>query len=47
MTPAQRDRWLTHMMAAVDTLGLPPAHDLVLRDYLERAAHSLVNQFDD
>ncbi|HET7279423.1 MAG TPA: globin [Dermatophilaceae bacterium] len=47
VTPAQRDRWLTHMMAAVDTLGLPPAHDLVLRDYLERAAHSLVNQFDD
>ena len=47
VTPAQRDRWLTHMMAAVDTLGLPPANELLLRDYLERAAHSLVNAFDE
>ncbi len=47
VTPTQRDRWLTHMLAAVDTLDLPPAHDLVLRDYLERAAHSLVNAADD
>ena len=43
VTPAQRDRWLTHMMAAVDTLDLAPANDLLLRDYLERAAHSMVN----
>ena len=43
VTPAQRDRWLSHMMAAVDTLDLPPANDLLLRDYLERAAHSMVN----
>jgi hemoglobin len=47
VTPAQRDRWLTHMMAAVDTLGLPPANDLVLRDYLERAAQSMVNSLED
>jgi hemoglobin len=47
VTPAQRDRWLRHMMAAVDTLGLAPADDLLLRDYLERAAHSLVNSLDD
>ena len=45
-TPAPRDRWLLHMMAAVDTLDLPPANDLLLRDYLERAAHSLVNSLD-
>ena len=38
---------LTHMLAAVDTLALPPADDLLLRDYLERAAHSLVNSFED
>ena len=43
VTPAQRDRWLSHMMAAVDTLDLAPANDLLLRDYLERAAHSMVN----
>lgn len=39
-----RDRWLTHMLAAVDTLDLDEAHDLVLRDYLTRAAYSLVNR---
>jgi hemoglobin len=47
VTPAQRDRWLKHMMAAVDTLDLAPAEELLLRDYLERAAHSLVNAFED
>jgi hemoglobin len=47
VTPAQRDRWLQHMMAAVDTLDLAPANDLLLRDYLERAAHSLVNTLED
>ena len=47
VTPAQRDRWLLHMMAAVDSLELAPAHDLLLRDYLERAAHSMVNSFED
>ena len=47
VTPVQRDRWLHHMMAAVDTLDLPPANDLLLRDYLERAAHSMVNSLDD
>jgi len=47
VTPAQRDRWLHHMMAAVDTLALAPADDLLLRDYLERAAHSLVNSLEE
>ena len=47
VTPTQRDRWLHHMMAAVDTLDLAPADDLILRDYLERAAHSLVNSLEE
>jgi Truncated hemoglobins len=47
VTPAQRDRWLTHMMAAVDTLDLAPANDLILRDYLVGAAQSMVNSLDD
>ena len=47
ITPAQRDRWLSHIMAAVDSLDLAPAHDLILRDYLEKAAQSLVNSLDD
>src|SRR6478752_9628353 len=46
VTPAQRDRWLLHMMAAVDSIDLPPANDLLLRDYLERAAYSMVNSLD-
>lgn len=46
VTPAQRDRWLLHMLAAVDTLQLDPVHDTVLRDYLTRAAYSLVNALD-
>lgn len=47
ITPTQRDRWLSHMMAAVDTLNLSPANDLILRDYLNGAADSMVNALDD
>ena len=43
VTPDQRDRWLRHMMAAVDTLDLTPQQDDALRDYLTRAAYMLVN----
>ena len=42
-----RDRWLHHMREAVDELALPPLHASVLWDYLERAAHSMVNAMDD
>jgi hemoglobin len=38
-----RDRWLRHMRAALDALDLAPLHEAMLWDYLERAAHSLVN----
>jgi truncated hemoglobin YjbI len=43
VTPAARDRWLAHMRAGVDELALAPELDAMLWDYLERAAHSLVN----
>ena len=46
VTPDMRDRWLLHMMDAVDDLALDPAHDAMLRDYLTRAAYSLVNTLD-
>ncbi|XVU30396.1 globin [Actinoplanes sp. CA-054009] len=40
---AARDAWLKHMRDAVDSLELPkPLHDQ-LWDYLERAAHFMVN----
>jgi len=47
VTLTQRDRWLKHMMAAVDSLDLDPANDLILRDYFDRAAQSLVNSLED
>ena len=43
VTPGARDRWLAHMRTAVDGLGLAPAQHAQLWDYLERAAHSMVN----
>lgn len=47
VNPDARDRWLLHMRAAVDSLGLAPLHHAQLWDYLERAAHSMINTFDD
>jgi hemoglobin len=47
VTIAQRDRWLTHMMAAVDSLDLTPENDRILRDYFDQAAQSLVNSLED
>ena len=39
-----RDRWLRHMRDAVDALELPPRQHAALWDYLERAAHAMVNR---
>jgi truncated hemoglobin YjbI len=47
VNPDARDRWLAHMKAAVDSAGLAPLHQATLWDYLERAAHSLVNTFEE
>ena len=47
VTPHMRDRWLHHMREAVEELALPPLHASVLWDYLERAAHSMVNAMED
>ncbi|WP_349361719.1 globin [Paenarthrobacter sp. PH39-S1] len=43
VTPQARDRWLLHMRAGVDAVNLPPLYEATLWDYLERAAHSMVN----
>jgi len=40
----ERDWWLSHMRTALDELELDPASDKLLWEYLEMAAHSLVNQ---
>ncbi|MFE1644973.1 globin [Microbacterium sp. P01] len=46
VNPDARDRWLSHMRAAVDALDLPPLHEATLWDYLNRAAHAMVNTFE-
>lgn len=47
VNPAQRDRWLHHMRDAVDELHLPPLYESELWAYLERAAHAMVNTFEE
>ena len=47
VNPAARDRWLTHMREAVDSLDLPPLQHETLWNYLERAAHAMVNTFEE
>ena len=44
---AERDAWLRHMRAAVDSLELSPEHDAALWGYLEMAALSMQNRFAD
>ena len=46
VNPDARDRWLSHMRAAVDGLGLSQLHEATLWDYLERAAFAMVNTFE-
>jgi hemoglobin len=47
VNPAARDAWLRHMRDAVESLDLDPQHEATLWAYLERAAFSLVNTFED
>lgn len=47
INPAARDRWLLHMRDAVDSLGLSPLQDATLWAYLDRAAHAMVNTFEE
>jgi len=46
VNPDARDRWLVHMRAALDEVGLSPLHEETLWDYLSRAAHAMVNTFE-
>ena len=45
--PAERDAWLSHMRDAVDSLGLTAEQDATLWGYLEMAARSMQNRWDD
>jgi hemoglobin len=46
VTTTQRDRWLTHMLAACDEIALPEPEDTELRSYLTYAAGFMVNAED-
>jgi len=43
ITQTAKQHWLKHMHAALDQVELPMMHDLAFREYIERAATSLVN----
>ena len=45
--PAERDAWLANMRRALDSLDLPTAQEEQLWEYLERAAHFMVNTFEE
>ncbi|USQ78993.1 globin [Ornithinimicrobium faecis] len=47
VTPTQRDRWLKHMNAAIDTLELAPLDDELMRGYMAHAANFMINAEDD
>jgi len=47
VNPDARDRWLAHMGVAVDSLELSPLDRETLWSYLERAAHAMVNTFEE
>ena len=47
VTPTQRDRWLRHMLGALDSLELDAEDDAQLREYLIYAAQFMINAFDD
>ena len=47
VTPDMRDRWMRHVLAAMDTLDLPEAHDAAMRQYFTRAADMMINADDE
>ncbi|MFX0537924.1 globin [Ornithinimicrobium sp. Y1847] len=49
VTPDQRDRWLLHMNAAIDTIAdrLSPMDEHQMRAYMANAAHAMVNTFEE
>ncbi|MGJ6979783.1 globin [Aestuariimicrobium soli] len=47
VTREAADRWLFHMLGAVDQIELGPEYDAALRDYLTRAAEFLINTTDE
>jgi hemoglobin len=47
VTPTARDRWLRHMRASLDEVGLPPGLDATLWEYLQSTAEAMINTPDE
>lgn len=47
VTPTQRDRWLTHMSAAIDSIALSPMDEELMRGYMNHAANFMVNSLEE
>jgi hemoglobin len=47
VNPEAREHWLAHMRVALDELKLSPLHDATMWAYLDNAAHSMVNTFEE
>lgn len=47
INPAAKEAWLMHMERAVNELSISELDRDELWDYLERAAHSMLNTFED
>jgi hemoglobin len=47
INPLARDRWLFHMKNALDAQSLSPVDRELIWDYLERAAHAMLNTLKD
>jgi hemoglobin len=47
VNPEAREHWLAHMRVALDELKLSPLHDATVWAYLDNAAHSMVNTFEE
>ena len=47
VTPRARDLWLAHMRVGVEEAGMSPEQTVQMWEYVERAAHFLVNTFDE
>lgn len=46
VNPDARDRWLSHMRAALDEVEISPLHEATMWDYFQRAAQAMVNTFE-
>ena len=44
---AARDRWLGHMLASIDEVGIEEPARILMRDYFERASEHMINVRSD